>query len=124
MGCVQTAGRLDSASGHDIAVPSAIIAECRRGKYTPPIENLKRTSLLRRSVCICAVFLALPATAQKTSTKFDEKYDFSLHRRYKWRENRLMTRQHPDTNEEIDLKIAKAVNRLRAKGFVENPGKA
>ena len=88
------------------------------------IKDLKWTSLLRGAVCICAVFLALSATPQKTTTKFDEKYDFSLHRRYKWRANRLVTRQHPDTNEEMDLKITKAVNRLlRAKGFVETQEK-
>jgi len=53
-------------------------------------------------------------------TKFDDKYNFFEHKRYAWRENRLLTRQHPDTNEVMDLKIVKAVNRLLAKkGFVE-----
>ena len=60
------------------------------------------------------------ATAQKVSTTLDDKYSFSDHKRYAWRENRLMTRQHPDTNEVMDLKIVKAVNQLLAsKGFLE-----
>lgn len=68
----------------------------------------------------CAVLVALSASAQKTNTKFDEKYDFSQHKKYKWRENRLVTRQNPDTNEVMDLKIVKAVNQLlSSKGFVE-----
>lgn len=63
-------------------------------------------------------FSALPA--QKTDTKFDENYDFPAHKRYKWRENRLMTRQNPDTNEVMDRKIVKAVNQLlSSKGFIE-----
>lgn len=67
-----------------------------------------------------ALFVVLSAWAQKTDTTFDEKYDFQQHKRYKWRENRLMTRQHPDTNEVMDLKIVKAVNQLLgSKGFVE-----
>ena len=63
--------------------------------------------------------LAAPiAFAQKTSTIFDKNFDFSGHKRYSWRQNRLMTRQHPDTNEIMDFKIAKAVNQaLVAKGF-------
>lgn len=68
----------------------------------------------------CALFVAQSASAQKVSTKLDDKYNFSEHKRYAWRENRLSTRQHPDTNEVMDLKIVKAVNRLLAtKGFVE-----
>lgn len=62
----------------------------------------------------------LTALAQKTDTKFDGQYNFSQHKRYKWRENRLVTRQNPDTNEVMDLKIVKAVNQMLAsKGFVE-----
>jgi hypothetical protein len=58
--------------------------------------------------------------AQKTTTTFDHKFIFSQHTRYAWRENHLMTRQHPDTNEVMDLKIVKAVNQLlSARGFVE-----
>jgi uncharacterized protein DUF4136 len=60
------------------------------------------------------------AFAQKTSTKFDKSFDFSEHKRYAWGQNHLMTRQHPDTNEIMDLKIVKAVNQtLIARGFVE-----
>lgn len=69
------------------------------------------------------LFLALTAPvvfAQKTSTTFDDKFDFPGHKHYAWRENRLVTRQHPDTNEIMDLKIVKAVNQaLAAKGFTE-----
>ena len=68
----------------------------------------------------CAVPVVPPASAQKTDTKFDHAYDFSQRKRYQWRENRLMTRQNPDTNELMDLKIVKAVNQfLASKGFVE-----
>jgi hypothetical protein len=67
-----------------------------------------------------ALSVTLTALAQKTDTKFDGQYNFSQHKRYKWRENRLVTRQNPDTNEVMDLKIVKAVNQmLGSKGFVE-----
>jgi hypothetical protein len=60
------------------------------------------------------------AFAQKISTTFDKNFDFSGHKRYAWRQNRLMTRQHPDTNEEMALKIVRIVNQtLIARGFVE-----
>src|SRR5258708_34231578 len=67
------------------------------------------------------VMLTVPiAFAQKTSTTFDKSFDFSGHRRYAWGQNHLMTRQDPDTNEIMDLKIVKAVNQtLVARGFVE-----
>ena len=66
-----------------------------------------------------ALVFVPPGYAQKTSTTFDEKFVFSQHMRYAWQENHL-TRQHPDTNELMDLKIVKAVNQLLfAKGFVE-----
>jgi len=71
-------------------------------------------------VLACGLLIALPMVAQKISTKSEGNYDFSQHKRYKWRENRLMTRQNPDTNQVMDLKIVKAVNQnLAAKGFVE-----
>jgi len=58
--------------------------------------------------------------AQKVSTTFDKSYSFAAHRHYAWRENRLMTRQHPDTNELMDLKIVQKVNQaLAAKNFEE-----
>jgi hypothetical protein len=65
--------------------------------------------------------LVEPSTfAQKTSTSFDHQFSFSRHRCYAWRENRLVTQQHPDTNEMVNLKIVKEVNRiLNARGFVE-----
>lgn len=67
-----------------------------------------------------AFFVVQSASAQKISTTLDDKYSFSDHKRYAWRENRLMTRQNPDTNEVMDIKIVKNVNRLLvAKGFVE-----
>jgi len=60
------------------------------------------------------------AFAQKTSTTFDRNFDFSGHKRYAWRENHLLTHQHPDTNEMMDLKIVKAVNHtLTTRGFVK-----
>lgn len=34
----------------------------------------------------CAVWLGVSAWAQKVNTKFDENYDFSEHKNYKWRE--------------------------------------
>jgi len=58
--------------------------------------------------------------AQKISTNTDDTFNFAEHKKYMWRGNRLMTRQNPDTNQVLDLKIVKAVNReLAAKGFVE-----
>jgi hypothetical protein len=71
-----------------------------------------------------SVMIAPSFPAQKTSTSFDDKFRFSQHKRYAWRENHLMTRQHPDTNELMDLKIVKAVNQLlSARGFTEVRGK-
>jgi Domain of unknown function (DUF4136) len=68
----------------------------------------------------CAIFVTPIVFAQKVSTTLDDKYCFSEHKRYAWRENRLVTRQNPDTNEVMDIKIVKAVNRLlAARGFVE-----
>jgi Domain of unknown function (DUF4136) len=71
-------------------------------------------------VVTCALFVAQTAFAQKVSTKLDAKYSFAEHKRYEWRGNRLVTRQNPDTNEVMDIKIVKAVNQLlAARGFVE-----
>lgn len=70
----------------------------------------------------CAAAVAVGAWAQKVSTTFDEKYDFAGHKNYKWRENRLMTQQNPDTNAVMDRKIVKNANEaLKSKGFVEVP---
>jgi len=69
---------------------------------------------------VIPLLTALAAFPQKTTTVVDPGYDFSEHKRYAWGENRLLTRQHPDTNEEMDRKIVKNVNRvLSASGFVE-----
>jgi Domain of unknown function (DUF4136) len=71
-------------------------------------------------VSSCVMFLPPGARAQKATTEFDKNYDFSAHKKYKWRENRLMTRQNPDTNQVLDIKIVKAVNKnLAAKGYEE-----
>ena len=69
-------------------------------------------------VALLVACVALSARAQKTTSDFDKNYDFAAHKKYKWRENRLVTRQNPDTNEVLDIKIVKAVNKnLAAKGF-------
>jgi len=66
------------------------------------------------------LIIAQVILAQKVSTTLDIGYNFAGHRRYAWRENRLVTRQHPDTNELMDLKIVKTVNQaLAAKNFEE-----
>ena len=81
---------------------------------------MSRTFEHFRMIVACAVCLAKTVSAQKVTTTGDDKYSFSDHKHYAWRENRLMTRQNPDTNEVMDLKIVKAVNQLlAAKGFVE-----
>jgi hypothetical protein len=62
--------------------------------------------------------------AQKVSSTSDPNFDFSKHKRYAWLENRLLTRQHPDTNEVMNLKIVKAVDRiLTSRGFEKDNGK-
>ncbi len=71
-------------------------------------------------VLISASALSVCAAAQKVDTKSDNLYNFSEHQHYQWRQNRLFTRQNPDTNAVMDIKIVKAVNQnLAAKGFVE-----
>jgi hypothetical protein len=76
-------------------------------------------------VYFVAVFSLITLTApvvlaQKATSTFDSNFSFSEHRRYAWRENRLITRQHPDTNELMDLKIVRKVNEaLAARGFEE-----
>lgn len=68
----------------------------------------------------CTFVMVAASYGQKISTKTDESFNFLEHKKYMWRGNRLMTRQNPDTNEVLDRKIVKAVNReLAAKGFVE-----
>jgi len=102
-----------------------VLGLCREIQNAFVMNHLKNWSISRsRTSLLSLVFFALLgasfAFAQKTSTIFDKNFDFSEHKRYSWRQNRLMTRQHPDTNEIMDLKIVKAVNQtLIAKGFVE-----
>ena len=75
---------------------------------------------LNRLLLVCLMLACTTVSAQKVNTTSDPAFDFSRHKRYAWLENRLVTRQNPDTNEVMDLKIVKAVNRtLTAKGFVE-----
>src|SRR5438045_9494691 len=86
----------------------------------PTKVSLSINRVCRLSFMFLTMLAAPIAFAQKTSTIFDKNFDFSGHKRYSWRQNRLMTRQHPDTNEIMDFKIVKAVNQaLVAKGFVE-----
>jgi Domain of unknown function (DUF4136) len=76
-----------------------------------------------RHAGIAASFLLICATlaAQKVTTKFDNNFDFTNHRRYAWRQNHLMTRQGKQNDELIDQKIVQDVNRnLADKGFVED----
>ncbi len=94
-------------------------------RLTKLLRNQTNVSLFRNrafhlSLLSLAMLTAPIAFAQKTSTTFDKNFDFSGHKRYAWRENHLMTHQHPDTNEIMDLKIVKAVNQtLIARGFAE-----
>jgi hypothetical protein len=78
-------------------------------------------NLLRQLRLLFVATLAMPlAFAQNSSTTFDKKFNFSEHKRYTWGQNSLVTRQHPDTNEVMHLKIVKAVNQiLTSKGFAE-----
>ena len=87
---------------------------CRKQEFLLA-RNTPRIIILILAVVICpAVF------AQNAATSYDNDFNFSAHKRYAWRQNRLMTRQHPDTNELMDLKIVKKVNEaLAAKGFEE-----
>ncbi len=81
---------------------------------------MKHLNWLRALIIGQAILITPSLLGQKTSTTFDDKYSFSQHKRYAWRESRLITRQHPDTNEVMNLKIVKNVNQLlAAKGFSE-----
>jgi Domain of unknown function (DUF4136) len=83
--------------------------------------TLRPTRVFKLGVVFALLFVCLTAFGQKVSTTNDPAFDFSQHKRYAWLGNRLMTRQHPDTNETMDLKIVKAVNgTLTARGFVED----
>src|SRR5215471_1688537 len=90
-----------------------------------PIHRRKRKSFFVRIMrCMTIVILAIvigPAVlAQNVATANGNNFNFSTHKRYAWRGNRLMTRQSPDTNELMDLKIVKKVNEmLSGKGFEE-----
>ena len=68
----------------------------------------------------CVLLAAIAADGQKVTTKTEGNYNFGEHKSYMWKKNYLMTRQNPDTNEVLNLKIVKAVNKeLASKGFVE-----
>lgn len=83
-------------------------------------ELLMANKVCRMTIVILAISIGPVAFAQKANNSNDNNFDFSAHRRYAWRQNRLMTRQHPDTNELMDLKIVKKVNEaLSTKGFEE-----
>src|SRR5882672_6070186 len=88
--------------------------------HYPTNVSLSRNWACRLSMLFLLMLVVQFAFAQKISTTFDKNFDFSGHKRYAWRQNRLMTRQHPDTNEEMALKIVRIVNQtLIARGFVE-----
>src|SRR5215469_5464459 len=98
---------------------SYIALQLSREHMANPIKRLSLASYGPRLGFLILV-IAQVISAQKVATTFDRDYSFVGHMRYAWRENHLMTRQHPDTNELMDLKIVKAVNQaLAAKGFVE-----
>src|SRR5215471_21269527 len=84
-------------------------------------QELSLLSKARRIAFVVLAVVVGPAIfAQNAPTGIDNDFNFSAHKRYAWRQNRLMTRQHPDTNELMDLKIVKKVNEaLTAKGFEE-----
>ena len=90
-----------------------------------PIHRRKRESFFVRIICcmtivILAIVIGPAVLAQNVATANGNNFSFSTHKRYAWRENRLMTRQRPDTNELMDLKIVKKVNEmLSGKGFEE-----
>lgn len=85
--------------------------------------GMKLSGLKPGMVLAAWILICLTAFGQKVSITHDPGFDFSRQKRYAWLENRLMTRQHPDTNETMDRKIVKAVNEtLTARGFVEDKG--
>lgn len=86
----------------------------------PTNVSLPRNRTFHLSLMLMVILTAPIAFAQKVSTTFDKNFDFSGQKSYAWRQNHLMTHQHPDTNEIMDLKIVKTVNQtLVARGFVE-----
>src|SRR5258705_5287948 len=88
--------------------------------HYPTNVSLSRNWACGLSMLFLLMLVVQVAFAQKISTTFDKNFDFSGHKRYAWRQNRLMTRQHPDTNEDMALKIVRVVNQtLIARGFVE-----
>jgi len=74
----------------------------------------------RMTIVILAIVIGPAVLALNVATANGNNFNFSTHKRYAWRGNRLMTRQSPDTNELMDLKIVKKVNEmLSGKGFEE-----
>jgi hypothetical protein len=122
-------GKLDCAAGSSASVASSfenqkcclhgIPLRFSRERMTKPIKELILATHGPR-LGLLILLIAPVISAQKVSTTFDGNFSFSEHKRYAWRENRLMTRQHPDTNELMDLKIVKTVNEaLAVKNFEE-----
>jgi len=61
-----------------------------------------------------------PAWGQKVQTQYDPSTDFSRYKTYAWKERKLLTRQGPDADKQLDETIVSAVNaQLKAKGMVE-----
>lgn len=75
----------------------------------------------RYSALLAFTFVAAAAAnGQKVTTQSAGDFNFAAHKSYMWKKNYLMTRQNPDTNEVLNIKIVKAVNKeLASKGFVE-----
>jgi hypothetical protein len=74
---------------------------------------------------IAALFLFSPgAIAQDVRSDFAKNYNFSVLKRFGWKENHLQTFRTPDENRLLDAKIMRAVKEaLAAKGIVEDaPG--
>jgi hypothetical protein len=75
---------------------------------------------IKYSGVLFSVLMAAAAYGQKVTTQTNGDFNFAAHKSYMWKKNYLMTRQNPDTNEVLNLKIVKAVNKeLASKGFVE-----
>jgi len=61
-----------------------------------------------------------PAWGQKVQTHYDQGADFSRYKTYAWKERKLLTRQGPDADKQLDQSIVRAVTeQLKAKGLVE-----
>ncbi len=62
-----------------------------------------------------------PLAAQKVAVAFNKSIDFGRYKRFAWRENYLITVQHPEDQKRIDAVLRESIERqLRAKGFVQD----